>query len=287
MRLTRWRLTFLCALIGFNAFLFCTYSARAGVPQMINYQGTLTDAGGTAVPNGNYDIEFRMYDVASGGASLWVEKWNTTTSQIPVVGGIFNAMLGFQSPIPAGFFADHPVTYLGIKVGTDTEMLPRQQITSVGYAFTAGNGVPKGGVIMWSGSVGTIPAGWALCDGDNGTPDLRDRFVVGAGSGYTVAATGGEASHSLTINEMPSHTHIQDAHTHVQNPHQHQIATSSGDTTGSGYIPNNSTVPTPNVWSENSTATNQSTAATNQNSGSGQAHENRPPYYALAFIMKL
>ena len=52
--------------------------------------------------------------------------------------------------------------------------------------------VPKGGIIIWSGSVNDIPAGWVLCDGSNGTPDLRDRFVLGAGNNYTVGATGGK-----------------------------------------------------------------------------------------------
>lgn len=181
--------------IGFwlvAALLVSASSVMAGsVPQMINYSGSLTNAGGTPVSNGNYSIEFKIYNVASGGSPLWSEKWDVTTSQIAVVGGIFNVMLGFQSSIPASFFADYPVTYLSIKVGTDSEMLPRQQITSVGYAFTAGNGVPKGGIIIWSGAVNQIPSGWTLCDGNNGTPNLMDRFVVGAGSGYAVAATGG------------------------------------------------------------------------------------------------
>ena len=50
---------------------------------------------------------------------------------------------------------------------------------------------PSGGIVMWSGSVASIPSGWLLCDGTNGTPDLRNRFIVGAGSTYAVGATGG------------------------------------------------------------------------------------------------
>jgi microcystin-dependent protein len=283
-------LSVLAMLISF----YCVPGVFAGVPQMINYQGTLTNSGGTPVANGNYSIEFKMYDVASGGTALWTEKWDTTTSQVTVVGGNFNAMLGFLTPIPTNFFADHPVTFLGIKVGTDSEMLPRQQITSVGYAFTAGNGVPKGGIIMWSGAIADIPADWALCDGvertrTDGTkvtpPNLKDRFVIGAGNGYAVGATGGESAHTLTIAEMPSHTHVQDAHTHIQNPHRHTQA-KKGVEAGSGEdVADNSTT---DEWTTASTtATNQNTTATNQNAGSGSAHNNLPPYYALAFIMKL
>lgn len=286
-------------LMGMMVLITGTLLYANTIPQMINYSGSLTDTGGTPVANGNYNIEFKIYDVASGGASLWSEKWDTTTSQITVVGGIFNVMLGFKDPIPAGFFADHPVTYLGIKVGTDSEMLPRQQITSVGYAFTAGNGVPKGGVIMWSGAIVDIPAGWALCDGNNGTPNLRDRFIVGAGSEYAVGATGGEKMHTLIESEMPSHshtqnlhTHIQDAHTHIQNAHRHnqaqaQVQSGSGNTVADNSTTNEWTTDSATATNQNTTPTNQNTTATNQNTGGGAAHENRPPYYALAFIMKL
>jgi microcystin-dependent protein len=256
--------------LAFLTGFFWVQGLYAGVPQMINYQGTLTDKNGAPVANGNYNLEFKIYDVASGGAVLWSEKWDTTTSQIPVVGGTFNTMLGFLSPIPTSFFADHPVAYLGIKVGTDSEMLPRQQITSVGYAFTAGNGVPKGGIIMWSGAVDQIPVGWALCDGverplSDGTkvtpPDLRDRFVVGAGAMYTVGSKGGEAAHTLTINEIPSHSH------------QLTNLAIRGLQYGSG------SKLTAYDWGMGNFVSD--------NTGGGAPHNNLPPYYALAYIMKL
>ena len=59
---------------------------------------------------------------------------------------------------------------------------------------SSGSGVPNGAIIMWSGTVATIPDGFSLCDGSNGTPDLRNRFVVGAGSTYAVGATGGSSA---------------------------------------------------------------------------------------------
>ena len=54
--------------------------------------------------------------------------------------------------------------------------------------------IPAGAIVMWSGSIGSIPAGYYLCDGQNGTPNLKDRFVVGAGSTYAVGNTGGFTS---------------------------------------------------------------------------------------------
>jgi microcystin-dependent protein len=67
--------------------------------------------------------------------------------------------------------------------------------------------IPAGVILMWSGSVASIPSGWLLCNGSSGTPDLRDRFIVGAGSSYAVGATGGSATNTLTTSELPSHTH--------------------------------------------------------------------------------
>jgi microcystin-dependent protein len=247
------------------------------------------------VPNGNYNIEFKIWNAASGGTLLWSEKWDTTTSQVSVVGGIFNVMLGSKNNFHEEFFADHLTTYLGIKVGTDFDMLPRQQITSVGYAFTAGNGVPKGGIIMWSGTLETIPEGWALCDGKEKTrsdgskvtpPNLLDKFIVGAGNEYPVWNSGGDKFHFLTRQEMPSHTHIQQPHTHIQNPHRHDQArkrVQQGDQ--SEYVADDSTS---DEWTtDNATATNQPWTAINNPEGEGLAHENRPPYFALAYIMKL
>ena len=74
-------------------------------------------------------------------------------------------------------------------------------------AFALANGIPSGAIILWSGAIGSIPSGWLLCNGTSGTPDLRDRFIVGAGSTYAVAATGGATTATLGTTNLPSHTH--------------------------------------------------------------------------------
>lgn len=73
-----------------------------------------------------------------------------------------------------------------------------------GSALTGIEGVPSGVIAMWSGSIASIPSGWVLCDGTNSTPNLQDRFVIGAGSTYAVDASGG----ATTINSVASHTHL-------------------------------------------------------------------------------
>jgi microcystin-dependent protein len=101
-----------------------------------------------------------------------------------------------------------------------------------------------------------------LCDGNNSTPDLRNRFVVGAGTGgnYSPGDTGGANSVTLTVDQIPPHSHI----------YQNQVA-----------ITNASERPWP--ASNNDCRLDD---ANTSSTGGGQSHENRPPYYALCYIMK-
>ncbi len=120
-------------------------------------------------------------------------------------------------------------------------------------------GVPKGTIVLWSGGFDNIPSGWALCNGQNGTPDLRNRFVVGAGWNYSPGQTGGADWVTLTVEQMPSHNH------------------GVMEYAGRGSESRNHITSATNDWSSG-----QTTYA-----GGNQAHENRPPFYALAYIMKL
>ncbi len=131
----------------------------------------------------------------------------------------------------------------------------------------------KGIIVMWSGS--NTPAGWALCDGTNGTPDLRGKFVLGSGQGTGLTSRllgdkGGEETHLLTLDEIPAHNHdINTSHTDNKNSLWH-INTDKAIATGvdNGYVQRKNP---PAIFS----------------SGGGKAHSIMPPYYVLAYIMKL
>lgn len=145
--------------------------------------------------------------------------------------------------------------------------------------------LPKGSIIMWSGT--TVPAGWALCDGTNGTPDLKDRFIVGAGSKYSVGNKGGADSVALSSSQMPSHSHTGStssggSHSHTGNDYQKYATSGSGQATV-----NNSGNTGDGKATISSTGSAHSHSFTTNSAGGGQAHENRPPYYALSFIMKV
>jgi hypothetical protein len=87
--------------------------------------------------------------------------------------------------------------------------------------------VPAGAILMWSGAQNAIPSGYVICDGNNGTPDLYNRFIVGAGSSYAVDATGGSSSITLSTSNLPGHTHSTGNHSHGVNSHAHSIANHS------------------------------------------------------------
>ena len=141
---------------------------------------------------------------------------------------------------------------------------------------------------MWAGLLANVPSGWALCNGQNGTPDLRDRFVVGAANGANPGATGGVASH-----QHAAHTGII-THTHpIADPqHAHVQGVNSAATGGlSGYTADTSTNTRVNSgYSTSSAATGITQADAPSGAVASYAHDsldNRPPFYALAFIQKL
>lgn len=155
--------------------------------------------------------------------------------------------------------------------------------TITGNTFVGNGTIPIGGIIMWSGT--TPPSGWALCNGVNvngiTTPDLRGRFIVGydptrldydnpgnrSNGGTTVSDVGGEEKHALSISEMPRHNHIISVQT-VGHNHGGTVRIDQTQPGGTTY-------------------TNFAGGDGNQSPGDGLAHENRPPFYTLAFIIRI
>src|SRR5690606_9453998 len=123
-----------------------------------------------------------------------------------------------------------------------------QAIQSTLQTLTAFTVSMKGVIVMWSGSADNIPEGWALCDGTNGTPDLRDLFIVGAGREYAVGATGGAKEVTLTTAQMPKHSHTGStnsagSHTHTgttntAGAHRHTYTRYGWETAAGGNLPN-------------------------------------------------
>jgi microcystin-dependent protein len=165
--------------------------------------------------------------------------------------------------------------------------------------------IPIGGIIMWSGS--SVPNGWALCDGQTyygqRTPDLRGRFVLGSGSGSGLTArglnqTGGEENHALTANEMPSHAHSVDppsTSTSITGSHIHDSGLDRWPFSAGSWAPGQQGVDDTftsetTIWTDS--AGNHShlvdiTPFSSGSTGGNAAHNTMPPYYVLAFIMRV
>ena len=164
----------------------------------------------------------------------------------------------------------------------------------IGTQSASGTTIPTGLISLWYGSIGSIPTGWYLCDGSNGTPDLRDKFIVGAGNSYAVSATGGATTASLTINNLPAHTHGTSALTVSTTTNlsgnlglQAKATTATGPFTttsagnlyeGGGYYGT--------VTSTMNANHNHTISGSTDPVGSATSFSVLNPYYALAYIMK-
>jgi len=173
------------------------------------------------------------------------------------------------------------ITPQGTGSTLDADTLDGSHLSAVITAAVAA-ALPSGLILLWHGSSASIPSGWVLCDGNNGTPNLRDKFIVGAGSTYAVAATGGEATHTLSADEMPAHAHggttgNELAHTHSYNFPSSAVQGSAGTDINVYAWPSGSS---------QTSGTGKAHAHEIMSAGSGTAHNNLPPYYALCYIMK-
>jgi microcystin-dependent protein len=178
-----------------------------------------------------------------------------------------------------------------ISIAPNSNMSYNPQTGVLGFesGFAA---IPVGGIIMWSGS--QIPTGWALCNGLNVTPDLRNRFVVGSGSSYSVGDTGGTNSVTLTASQIPSHSHSAgNLQTSSSGSHNHVLfgndrGSNAGQKTAPGlFVDDAERAAQDTNTIQPAGAHTHGITGTTGSVGDNQPHENRPPYYALAFIMKL
>jgi len=278
---------------------------------------------------------FTAKDGLPTGNSGKIVKGAEIDTELTAVASAISSKADLNSPALTGTPTAPTASY-----GTNTT-----QVATTAFVQAA---IPSGVILLWSGSVASIPSGWALCNGSSGTPDLRNRFVVGAGSTYSVGDTGGSATSTLTSSELPAHTHSLSAsgttsgqsagHTHTfsgttgnmsANASHTHTATDSGhdhiyptqnqgqtdshfndvcasssfsgtkngtptSDTGFAQVTLSSTsVEHTHTYSGTTSAVSGdhthtvTVTGTSGSTGSGAAFTNLPPYYALAYIMRL
>ena len=168
----------------------------------------------------------------------------------------------------------------GLKYNPSTNRLTAGSFAGDGSALTGVESFVTGMIILWYGDTSNVPTGFVLCDGNNSTPDLRDRFVIGAGNNFTAGNTGGNNSLTLTEANLPSHRHFV-----VSNSFGGQ------NRTGSNVSANNQVAKgtgAGNLYESYNLASTGSNASAGRSSsvGSGTPIDNKPLYHALCYIMK-
>lgn len=324
------------------------------VGQSTNFSsGNIRVSGGSATGLTNFSTAYGQSTnfssgniLVTGGSATGLTNFSTTTGQatnfsssnILVTGGsatgltVYSGTTGQATNFSSSNILVSSGNVSGV-TGVNNTFTLANLVTSVATTKTANDNttavattafvhsvLPTGIIVMWNSTAASIPAGWQLCNGSNGTPDLRGQFVVGAGGSYTPGDTGGASSVTLSANAMPIHTHeltgslttgSAGGHTHTVTDPGHAHTTTFNRTSKS----NNATpfmLSDPNVGENNngsvalpttSAATGISIAAaldhvhsltlsgnTQSAGGTGgttQPHENRPPYYALCYIQKM
>jgi hypothetical protein len=225
--------------------LFITDNTSAQAPQKMSYQAIIRDATGVIVRNKPIGIRIQILQGSEFGGSLFVETHNSTTNEnglvsLKIGGGtwVYGSLAGIS-------WADGPYflkTETDPNGGTDYSITGSSELLSVPYALFAGSSMPVGSIIMYSGvwnfdSSGLGEAtldGWALCNGNNGTPDLTDKFVMGTGTSSGLETTGGKNSFALMISQLPSHSH--NFTTLNAGDHSHSITLNSAGNHGHSII---------------------------------------------------
>lgn len=247
-------------------------------------QATIVAGGGPMV------LAFRFPFTPAAGTRAYSVRWRSVTS---------------PSPQWTGYGAIDPIVYTIREAAIGTSFPPV---------------VPVGGILIWPSA--TPPTGYALCNGASlvaasypalaavippvsgniALPDLRDRFVVGAGSTYALGATGGVASVTLTAAQsgMPSHTHTASSGTESAD-HTHTLASSAARAIDQNYTAAGASYPTGATYQANHTSpyyitgmsgrsavhTHAITVAAVAAVDAQASHENRPPYYALYYVIRV
>jgi len=250
-----------------------TYTSVSGLtananPIILNSEGRVSGTNEVWLDSA---VSYKLILQTSASVQLW------SADDLSGIAGFGNAL-----PVTSGGTGVSSNTAYAVLCGGTTSTNPIQSIASVGTAgqVLTSNGAGAlptmqaafvaGMIIIWSGSVASIPAGWLLCNGSSSTPDLRDRFVVGAGSTYAVGATGGSATASL-----PSHTHTATV-TDPGHVHGGVFVAASGE-----FLQ-----PSGGVVIGNTASAVTGITVANSTEGVSPTNANLPPYYALCYIMK-
>lgn len=240
-------------------------------------QDTMNDLADFVNSSGAYTGQGLMFDYVDKANNQTITGVKTFSNGIisNVTGNVTGTVSG-NSGTATKWNTARSITLTGDVTGTISGVDGSSNISiATSFALTK---IISGMIIMWSGSQASIPSGWLLCNGSNGTPNLMDRFVIGAGNSYAVGATGGSADAVVV-----SHTHT--GSTNSTGAHTHSYVYNKNGGGNAGWDTLNNPV-TWNYTSNTSYAGDHSHTVSVSSAGESGTNKNLPPYYALCYIMK-
>ena len=267
----------------------------SSVPGLVIYDGELLPLTGT-VPTSAADISIACIAIAEQTETLSVEgqfEGNVRTTR-------------------SAYYANRNTSGVNKKNLSDFTTLKSISTLMTELTEAQRHTVPTGAIMMWSGTIANIPTGWALCNGQNGTPNLQGRFIVGATTSnvtfdgenynYPVGTTGGKNKVALTIAQIPKHNHNTSSSTSdatISTDTKKSTPKFGGNDGGSATISDSYCFEIASGNGQNGNDIAASSLFTGHNhsfelkarggksDGTTDVHENRPVFYALAYIMKI
>jgi microcystin-dependent protein len=261
---------------------------------------------GSAADTSDRYVEMTVKGIGPGGADSTILP-RVRLLPAPYAFLAKNAVSAYSLANPANSQVMSVVgTSVGINKLVPASALDVQGTVTASTGFVGPGTIPVGGIIMWSGT--TVPTGWALCDGQGGRPDLRGRFILGSGAGSGLTArsmgqTGGEENQTLQWNQMPRHSHYVDppgVDTANSGNHSHGFSDAyyaeflsggannirgshGGEDNDNSYFWRGGTTD----WAGEHRHWVDIPGFRTDDQGNNAAHNNMPPYYVLAFIMRV
>ena len=219
---------------------------------------------------------------STGSGTNWINANTTSVANSINVGTNLNSTDAEQFVTFVGSSSgNNPIRVdAGLKYNPSTNRLTAGSYAGDGSALTGIELFVTGMIILWYGNTGNIPSGFVLCDGNNNTPDLRDRFVIGAGNNFSAGNTGGNNSITLQETNLPSHQHFVVSNSlGGQNRTNSNVSANNQVAKGTGAG---------NLFESYNLASTGSGASAGRSSsvGSGTPFDNKPSYHALCYIMK-
>lgn len=252
-------------------------------------------SGGAIVDGKPYDSNANVDVVLDATPSLRRDRivlradWTAQTVRIHVIKGMDGSDTAPAITQTTQDVYDVTLYQAALTSGGTVTLTDERVLAQIGAADIVSTAmIPIGCIMLWSGSSSSIPTGWHLCDGTSGTPDLRDKFVVGAGSTYSVGANGGSATKNLAHTHTQGNTGYESSHTHLVSGYTGNNSTSVGVTMGTGtlvYLPEHPHTHQVSITSGSGSVHNHTNPTTS--SALSTTQDIMPPYYALCYIMKV